>query len=397
MRRDHRQGPPASPDAGAAGASLLSWSPLLVLSLPPASAEEPPPPPAPTGHDRPRVGDLGGASLGAANVAGGGGGGCPERRGCRRGLVRSASRSGDPPKAVYNTRLSVSFLLEVVNRKALAPRVNSAAGERLQRAAVVDEDIYASLQGVSAALETGFAPVAWERFVFSGLTAVSQARRVCSQKLGKLGRDGREQRPLDRFTLLDLFPASAPYVSSVAWLEDATVDALRAFAGFRPFSSFSSLLDKNDEELVSFVWQADKTNFPAVDGVLFYLCTGCEARPGPRRGQLVVVFLQVKNKENVTVKDVIDSARTASEFFKAAADDPSWTSRCAFVVLSCQQQTLHQNVDLGATDLPVLVVDEAGLQATFGPGLHALIRSSAIAFGTQVIDLTRAEFSEWQS
>ncbi|KAK1865516.1 hypothetical protein I4F81_008047 [Pyropia yezoensis] len=297
--------------------------------------------------------------------------------------------------AIYNTRLSVSFLLEVINRKALTPRVNTAAGERLQRAAVVDEDIYASLQGVSAALDTGFAPVAWEQFVFSGLTVVSQARRICSQKLGKLERDGREQRPLDRLTLLDLFPASPPYVSSVAWLEDATVDASRALAGVRLFSSFSSLLDKNDEELVIFVWQADKTNFPAVYGVLFYLCTGCEARPGPRRGQLVVVFLQMKNKENVTVKkDVIDSARTASKLFKAAVDDPSWTSRCAFVVLSCQEQTLQRNVDLGATDLPVLVVDEAGLQATFGPGLHALIRSSAIAFGTQVIDLTRAEFSE---
>lgn len=307
----------------------------------------------------------------------------------------SASCSGDPPRAIYNTRLSVSFLLEVINRKALTPRVNTAAGERLQRAAVVDEDIYASLQGVSAALDTGFAPVAWEQFVFSGLTVVSQARRICSQKLGKLERDGREQRPLDRLTLLDLFPASPPYVSSVAWLEDATVDASRALAGVRLFSSFSSLLDKNDEELVIFVWQADKTNFPAVYGVLFYLCTGCEARPGPRRGQLVVVFLQMKNKENVTVKkDVIDSALTASKLFKAAADDPSWTSRCAFVVLSCQEQTLQRNVDLGATDLPVLVVDEAGLQATFGPGLHALIRSSAIAFGTQVIDLTRAEFSE---
>eukprot|EP00170_Pyropia_yezoensis_P004580 contig_18706_g4593 len=188
-----------------------------------------------------------------------------------------------------------------------------------------------------------------------------------------------------------------PFLGSfiVAWLEDATVDASRALAGVRLFSSFSSLLDKNDEELVSFVWQADKTNFPAVDGVLFYLCTGCESRPGPRRGQLVVVFLQMKNKENVTVKkNVIDSALTASKLFKAAADDPSWTSRCAFVVLSCQEQTLQRNVDLGATDLPVLVVDEAGLQATFGPGLHALIRSSAIAFGTQVIDLTRAEFSE---
>eukprot|EP00170_Pyropia_yezoensis_P004993 contig_20310_g5007 len=155
-----------------------------------------------------------------------------------------------------------------------------------------------------------------------------------------------------------------------------------------------TLLDKTEEELLSFVWQAGKTNFSAVDGVVFFKCTGSEVQPGPRHGELVVVFLQVKDKANLNMeKDVIRSAASAIESFASAADGPSWTSRSVFVVLSRRELTLQRSEDLPAAGPPILVVDEPGLQATFGPGLHALIRSSAIAFGTQVIDLTRARFS----
>ncbi|KAK1868133.1 hypothetical protein I4F81_010628 [Pyropia yezoensis] len=309
-------------------------------------------------------------------------------------VTRSAFCAGVSATPIYSTRLNVAFLLEVVKRKASLPRIGAAPGGWSPGAAVVDEDLYASLQDVCTTLETGHAPIAWERFVFSGLTAVSQARRICSQKLDTLVRDGREHPPLHLATLLDLFPASPPYVSSVAWLEAAHVDASRAFVGVRPFGCYRTLLDKTEEELLSFVWQAGKTNFSAVDGVVFFKCTGSEVQPGPRHGELVVVFLQVKDKANLNMeKDVIRSAASAIESFASAADGPSWTSRSVFVVLSRRELTLQRSEDLPAAGPPILVVDEPGLQATFGPGLHALIRSSAIAFGTQVIDLTRARFS----
>lgn len=313
-----------------------------------------------------------------------------------RRATRSASRFGAPASPIYRTRLSVAFLLEVLKRKPSRARIESDVGEQSPAATVVDQDLYAALHDVRAALETGDAAVAWERFVFSGLTAVSHARRICSQKLGSLVRDGQEQPPLHKTTLLDLFPASSPYVGDAPWLEAAEVDASRAFFGVRLFRNYTELLAMDDEELLKYVWQAEQSNFPAVDGVIFFKCTGCTVAAGPRRGELVAVMLQLKHKEKINLaKDVIKSAVSAAAAFGVIAGTSSWSRRTAFVVLSHRALPQRRDVDLvHAVAAPVIVVDQLGLIATFGPGLHALIQSSAIAFGTQVVDVTSASFLE---
>lgn len=313
-----------------------------------------------------------------------------------RRATRSASCSGAPASPIYSTRLIVAFLLEVLKRKPLQARIESDVGEQSRTATVVDQDLYAALRDVQAALETGDAAVAWERFVFSGLTAVSHARRICSQKLRSLVRDGQEQPPLHKTTLLDLFPASSPYVGDAPWLETAEVDASRALAGVRLFRNYTELLAMDDEELLTYVWQAEQSNFPAVDGVVFFKCTGCAAAAGPRRGELVAVMLQLKHKEKINLaKGVINSAVSAAAAFRFIAGTSSWSRRTAFVVLSHRELPRRRDVDLvHAVAAPVIVVDHLGLIATFGPGLHALIRSSAIAFGTQVVDVTSARFLE---
>ncbi|OSX71051.1 hypothetical protein BU14_0609s0001 [Porphyra umbilicalis] len=236
--------------------------------------------------------------------------------------------------------------------------------------------------------------MAWERFAFSALTAVSQARRLCSLHLDSLVRDGQPQPPLCGSTLLDLFPASPPYVGGAAWLEVAGVYASRAFVDVRLFNDFTELLFKDDEELLHSVWQANKPKFPAVDGVVFFRCTRCDIGPGPRRGELVAVMLQLKHRERITLdRDVIQSAMSAAEAFTSSSDGPSWTRRAAIVVLSRRALPFRRQEDMAESVSPaVIVVDEPGLRATFGPGLHALVRSSAVAFGTQVVDLTSGRF-----
>jgi len=308
--------------------------------------------------------------------------------------TRSASRSSADDRPTYSTRLNVAFLLEALKRKASSSGVGPAVDVLLPAAAVSDEDLYSALQDVRTTLETGDVPMAWERFAFSALTAVSQARRLCSLHLDSLVRDGQPQPPLCGSTLLDLFPASPPYVGGAAWLEAAEVDASRAFVDVRLFNDFTELLFKNDEELLHSVWQANKPNFPAVDGVVFFRCTRCDIRPGPRRGELVAVMLQLKHREQISLdRDVIQSAVSAAEAFASSSDGPSWTRRAAFVVLSRRALPLRRQEDMAeSVSTAVIVVDEPGLRATFGPGLHALVRSSAVAFGTQVVDLTSGRF-----
>jgi len=79
--------------------------------------------------------------------------------------------------------------------------------------------------------------------------------------------------------------------------------------------------------------------------------------------------------------------------FSSSSAGPSWSRRSAFVVLSRRALPPQRQGDVAeAVSTPVLVVDETGLKAIFGPGLHALVRSSAVAFGTQVVDLTCGRF-----
>ncbi|OSX73406.1 hypothetical protein BU14_0352s0025 [Porphyra umbilicalis] len=307
----------------------------------------------------------------------------------------SASRSSANHTPTYGTRLSVAFLLEALKRKAASSsRIGPAVDVLLPVATIADEDLYAALQDVRATLETGDAPMAWERFVFSALTAVSQARRLCSLHLSSLVRDGQPQPSLRGSSLTQLFPASPPYVGGTAWLEAAQVDASRAFRDVRRFNDVAELLAKDDEDLLDSVWQANKPNFPAVDGVVFFRCTHCDIEPGPRHGELVAVMLQLKHREKTNLRrDIIHSAVSAAEAFSSSSAGPSWSRRSAFVVLSRRALPPQRQGDVAeAVSTPVLVVDETGLKAIFGPGLHALVRSSAVAFGTQVVDLTCGRF-----
>jgi len=302
---------------------------------------------------------------------------------------RVAARRGPSAGPVYSTRLNVAFLLEVLNRKKRPPTGSTAQGGRSPASAVEDEDIYRALQGVRAALETGDVSMAWERFALRALTAVSQARRICSLKLPGLVRDGLPQPLLHKMTLLDLFPASPPFMSAEEWLHEARVDASHAFVGVKLFRGFGELLLKSDEELLRYVWQPDIPNFPAVDGVMFFRCAKSKSAQGPQDSEVMAVLLQFKHKVRINIeRDVVQSAASAAEDFKAAAGRSTWARRVVFVVLSRWQLPSAPALDLTTgNSIPVIVVGESEMHATFGPGLHALVRSSPIAFGTQVVDI----------
>jgi len=338
--------------------------------------------------------------------------------------TRSSSSTAVPSLPVYGTRLNVAFLVSALAQAELSRKdgvdVENAADGRAPKdrtaehgseednaavggAAVVerssgdvkDEKLYAVLRGVRAALELGSIAAAWEKFAFSALSAVSIARYICSKQLSPtLVRDGQQLPQLNKMTLVDLFPASPLYVGSSKWLERAQVDASHACVGVQPFKSFKELHSKSEEELLSCVWQPNTSNFPAVDGVLFFKCT-CTARHGPRRGQLIAVLLQLKHREKIYMpEDVIVSAKAAlAAFLRDNHGASSWVNRTAFVVLSRRALPQEPKVSLSVTGPgAVIVVDELGLKTTFGPGLHSLVRSSAVAFGTQVVDLTNDRF-----
>lgn len=302
---------------------------------------------------------------------------------------RAAARRGASAGPVYSTRLNVAFLLEVLNRKERRPTGGTTQGGRSPVSAVEDEDIYRALQGVRAALETGDVSMAWERFVLRAFTAVSQARRICSAKLPSLVRDGLPQPLLHKTTLLDLFPASPPFMSTEEWLHETRVDASHAFVGVKLFRNFDELLVKSDEELLRYIWQPDIPNFPAVDGVMFFRCAKSKSAQGPQGSEVVGVLLQFKHKVRINFEmDVIQSAAVAAKDFKAAAGGSTWARRVVFVVLSRWQLPFATGLDLTmGNSIPVIVVGESEMHATFGPGLHALVRSSPIAFGTQVVDM----------
>lgn len=154
---------------------------------------------------------------------------------------KSASRSDSSSAPTYSTRMNMAFLLEVLKRKTSLPKTSSATGGRSSTAAVVDKDLYGALNDVRAALETGDSSMAWERFAFTALTAVSHARRICSRQLGTLVRDGITQPLLRESTVLDQLPASPPHVSGAELLEAAKVDASREFRGVRQFRDFAAL------------------------------------------------------------------------------------------------------------------------------------------------------------
>jgi len=338
--------------------------------------------------------------------------------------TRSSSSTVVPSLPVYGTRLNVAFLVSALAQAELSRKdsvdVDNAADGRTPKdrtaeydseednaavggAAVAerssvdvkDEKLYAVLRGVRAALELGSIAAAWEKFAFSALSAVSIARHICSKQLSPtLVRDGQQLPQLNKMTLVDLFPASPLYLGTSEWLERAQVDASHAYVGVQPFKSFKELHSKSEEELLSCVWQPNTSNFPAVDGVLFFKCT-CTARPGPRRGQLIAVLLQLKHREKIYMpEDVIVSAKAAlAAFLRDNHGESSWVNRTAFVVLSRRALPQEPKVSLSVTGPgAVIVVDELGLKTTFGPGLHSLVRSSAVAFGTQVVDLTNDRF-----
>jgi len=127
--------------------------------------------------------------------------------------------------------------------------------------------------------------------------------------------------------------------------------------------------------------------------------------PGPRRGELAAVTLQLKHREQIILhRGVFQSAVSAADAFASSSAGPSWSRRPAFVVLSRHALPPQRQEDLAeAVSIPVIVVDEKGLNATFGPGLHALVRSSAVALqaggepderevpeGTNVRDVSRS-------
>jgi len=307
----------------------------------------------------------------------------------------SAIAAGCPS---YSTRMNVAFLLEALQRKAAAARIGNAVGGRSSGAADAGENLYKALQGVRAGLESGHAPMAWERFVLSALVVVSMARSLCSSMLDELVRDGQRQPAPCNSTLLDLFPASPPYLSCDAWLEETTVDVSSAMVGIRLFKTFEELFAKDETALLSYVWQPDSPNFPAVDGVIFVRCV-LGGHRGPRPGELVAVMLQLKDRQQINMKlDIITSAKDSMQALRSASTDSTWARRAVFIVIS--RRTLPSSPLLDLTEAaapPVIVVDESGLAGTFGPGLHALVRSSAVAFGTQVVDITSTRFPSTQA
>lgn len=324
----------------------------------------------------------------------------------------AASRHGAPSGPIYSIRLNVAFLLEALARKEAAAEGNPLEGGRFLANAVEDEDIYRALLCVRAALETGDASTAWERFVLYALTAVSQARRICRGALRDLVRDGYPQPQLQKSTLLGLFPAPPTFTSNEDWLSDTLVDASRAFVDVRMFHGFDELLANQDKELpadkekelpankdkdlLTYVWQPDISNFPAVDGVMFFKCPSNQPKDERRGGKVVGVLLQCKHKVSVDFKkDVVKGAADAARDIKAAVGESSWDKywkhRLVYVVLSRWQLPLETNVKWEEeTAIPVIVVGESEIETTFGPGLHALVRSSPIAFGTQVVRVMTA-------
>jgi len=341
-----------------------------------------------------------------------------------RRTTRSTSSSAVSSLPIYGTRLNVAFVVSALARTELSAKGSAdvanaamsgaptdvaaendadvdegaeggdAVVERLLDV-VGDEKLYAALRGVRAALELGSIGDAWEKFAFSALSAVSLARHICSKHLvPSLVRDGEQLPQLRKMTLVDLFPASPPYLGRAEWLGSAQVDATHAYVGIRPFKSFKELHAKGEKELLGCVWQPSTSNLPAVDGVLFLKCTS-SAKGGPHVGQLIAVLLQFKHRKKIYMPaDVIKSAEIALPAFRDASGNArSWRKRTAFVVLSRRALPQHPRMSLSVTGpRAVIVVDEQGLKTTFGPGLYSLVRSSAVAFGTQVVDVTNDRF-----
>jgi len=133
-------------------------------------------------------------------------------------------------------------------------------------------------------------------------------------------RDGGKQPAPSKLTLLDIFPSSPSYVSHAAWLEEVAIDASRALVGVRQFRSFPELLAKDSSERLHYVWQADETNFPAVDGVIFVRCI-LGGRLGPRSSALVAVLLQIKDRQRIAInQDILMSAEKAMQALCSTSD-----------------------------------------------------------------------------
>jgi len=82
------------------------------------------------------------------------------------------------------------------------------------------------------------------------------------------------------------------------------------------------------------VWQADESNFPAADGVIFLRCI-LGGRLGPRSSALVAVLLQIKDRQRIAIKqDILMSAEKAMQALCSTSDDQAWYRRAAFFVIS---------------------------------------------------------------
>jgi len=308
-----------------------------------------------------------------------------DSRPCTRSLMRRPSTGG---ASSFTTRLNLSFLLEVLKRRDKLRRTPSPH-KRRRLGGLPGGNLLNALTKVRVAFEKGEVAVAWEDFVLWALVSVCEARHVCSTQLRPAILEEQLRTPLGHMSLVDLFPASPPFVGDATWLESARVDATSHRRGTESFTTFADLLEKDETTLLSKVWKPEDPTFPAVDGVIFFTCTKADKTCGPRAGQLVAVLLQIKHKEKVDIKkDVVESCMTGSANFCSSLKGKSWSNRVAFVLVSYQELTRDGHVDLAAMagTSAALVVDGPNLAHVFGPCLFAFVQSSPVLFGTQAVE-----------
>jgi len=314
-----------------------------------------------------------------------------ERRPCTRSSTRHLRSSTASSSTV---RLNLSFLLEALKRKAQLRRANVSHKRRRFNSAL-DEDLFHSLEKVRVSFEKGEVAVAWEEFALWAISSVCTAGHVCLTQLHPSIVKNQRQGEHGDMSLLDMFPASPPFVGKAVWLESAQMDAACHRRGVKLFDKLADLLQKDEAALQEHVWKPRDPNFPAFDGLIFMKCTETEKTDGPHVGDLVAVMLQLKYKRMVVVeKDIKESCQAGIKQFTDITK--SWNDRVAFVVLSRQEQTRDRVVDLASIPgtSTVILVDGHDLVSVFGPCLYGFLEAAPILFGTQVLEESEADAVE---